>query len=239
MAWSITTGAVTESSGTSLATSKPTGVVGGDLLVLLVGRELGSTWNTLTGWTLDANASVSTFSSTSRCDAYYRIADGTADDEPTLTSAADQSQTAVMLRITGHAATPFDVAGNTGAGSSASDTVIPTPALTIAENASLLVGVAMNRTETVSYTWPAAWTEHVDHGSGGTIVRPHRMGVATREVAAGGYASENITLSASNDRRCCVALAFKPAGGGGPTRKPRRRAFDGGYRSSQLGGYRA
>ena len=211
MAWSVTVGTITESSGTTLATSKPSGVATGDLLVLLVVRELGSAWTTPTGWTLNANASVETFSSNSRADAFYRIADGTADDQPTLSSGFDQSQSSLMLRLTGHAVSPFDVAGNTGAGSSTSDTVIPTPALTITENGSLAVGVAFNRTETVTFTWPVSWTERADHGSGGTIIRPHRMGVATREVDAGSYASENITLSGSDARRCCVVLVFKPA----------------------------
>jgi hypothetical protein len=145
---------------------------------------------------------------------YDRIADGTAADSPTATFSVDPSsgQMAVILRVTGHAGTPFDVASGSGSGNA---TTLAIPSVTVANAASLMVGAVgfLTGGSAVTATWPSPWSERVDfwHSAG---VR-HSIFVGTREVNAGSSPSgEGPAVGAANVYASSVAV-YAPAGGAG------------------------
>ena len=81
---------------------EPTGVVVGDLLIILAVSDQSNTtdWDTLDGWTRIVAAN----SSAGDCDLaiYWRIADGTEADPINVTAASTDERTGWYLRIDGH-----------------------------------------------------------------------------------------------------------------------------------------
>lgn len=128
----------TTSSGvTSVTLTKPSGVVGGDLLVLLVGNE-DNTNNTsfapITGWTKEyefGNATPDT-----KIGMYWRIADGTEGNSETVSWAVTGNDFGGgwYLRITGAdttSASPIHILGTSTQSSNATSQAAPSITTTI------------------------------------------------------------------------------------------------------------
>lgn len=102
-------GSLVFGSGSSIVTSAPSGVAVGDLLVLFVSTEHSQANTTPTGWTLAGSASVG--SGQIQSVIWWRIADGTADDTPTVSLTLADDHEALLIRLDGQdATTPFDTA---------------------------------------------------------------------------------------------------------------------------------
>lgn len=102
---------IASGSDDSIETTAPAGVVSGDLLVLFATSGAGN-YVTPTGWT-QLN-SWSTWFGTRHHILYWRIADGGANDTPTI-SVDTGNWRAVMYRISGHdPTTPIDTYWNNG-----------------------------------------------------------------------------------------------------------------------------
>jgi hypothetical protein len=143
-------------SGTSIATSAPSGVAVGDLLVLCVSTQHDTAGTVPSGWTLGANASPS--SGAIQSCVFWRVADGTASDTPTVSLSLSDGYGAIILRITGNdTAAPFDVAATYSQSSGASLSI---PAVTTSTASSLLITLASLPTNLFSGS-PSGWTtEH-------------------------------------------------------------------------------
>jgi hypothetical protein len=174
---------------TSLATNAPSGVVAGDLLIAFVGMESGTV--TATGWAVlprEFDPSVATFATI-----LIRIADGTADDTPTLAFSTTLDATAAIIRVTGHSFTNVvDVIDGLGQASTATPalaTVVTTKAKTLL--LAMITQGARNWTAD-----PSGWTQRLaQNGSSGTVMG---LGIWTKSGAtAGSYGGETATMNAT------------------------------------------
>jgi hypothetical protein len=201
----------------SLVTSAPAGLTTGDLELLFslrAGTNLA--FDTPSNWTLLENA-ADNFNA-SRMQAWWRIADGSGSDAPTLTrsSASNCDAHASILRITGHdAVTPINAAESTGA--SASTTSPPVTSITTTEANCLLItgfgtsGVLITGT-------PSGWTQKALTNAV-TNVTAELAIYSLDAVSAGAYGGQTATL-ASSTRYTNAVIAIKPAAGGGSPASP-------------------
>ena len=127
----------TSTAVTSITLTKPSGVVGGDLLVLLVGNEDNSnntSFAPITGWTKEyefGNATPDT-----KIGMYWRIADGTEGNSETVSWAVTGNDFGGgwYLRITGAdttSASPIHILGTSTQSSNATSQAAPSITTTI------------------------------------------------------------------------------------------------------------
>jgi hypothetical protein len=144
---------------TSLAMNAPSGVQVGETLIACVACENAQQAQTPTGWTLIRYRTQSTASI--GITTFWRIADGTSDDTPTITFSGTPSSLAkgTILRFSGcHATTPIDAStDSTDPGFVATNTI---PTVTVANNNSMTVYVAGNIG--TGSAWPEGWDERFD-----------------------------------------------------------------------------
>ncbi len=192
---------------TSLSTNAPSGAQVGDTLILCVAAEAPRQAQTPTGWTLisyRANSnnliSITTF---------WRVADGTGDDTPTVTfgTAPTVLAKATIVRLSGADPTsPLDAyvdAADPGFGPT-----VTIGTTTVTTNGSLQVGVAGNIGQ--SSTWSAGWTERFDEADTTGLT------VATAPIDAGTSLGGTVTQP-SGGRWVQTTIIIKPAAGGGPS----------------------
>jgi hypothetical protein len=197
--------AVATTTTTSLAMNAPSGVAVGDTLIAAVACEAALQANTPSNWTL-INYRVNSTSGIATT-TFWRIADGTADDTPTITFGSTPTVLAkgTILRLSGaHASAPIDtfaVASDPGFA-----TVATIATATVAENGSLAVGVGANLGNTV--TWSAGWTERFDDAT------TTGLSVATQATNSGTSPTGTYTTSSSS-RMVVTTIIVKPAATGG------------------------
>jgi len=121
--------------GSSLTLTKPSGVVSGDLLLLIVGNDDNTNtaqWsNTLSGWTLINEAGTST--SDAHVAAYRRIADGTEGATVSVPAQSSDDYWGYYIRITGvNAVSPINAIGSDVNGGNTASRVISGVTTTVA-----------------------------------------------------------------------------------------------------------
>lgn len=184
---SVGTGA--NGSGSSIVTNAPSGVTAGDLLELNITLTPASvTITTPTGWNSIGPATDGTSLRTGK---FWRIADGTADDTPTVTlSGAAAGYRSYILRVTGASATQPHTS-NTGTGSNATP-LVPSVTTTLSDCLNL---TSMGTIAPFSSATPSTWTNKVAFNSG----VPPAFSINSKDAAsAGSYGGESYTTSASN-----------------------------------------
>jgi len=206
MAWTVTAGNWSSGADSSAETSAPAGVAAGNLLVLLVSTRGGGITipSAPTGWihqVSQTNAGGTTVH------LLTRVADGTATDTPTVTLSAtptDGWQT-VILKITGQDSPFLDDSG--GGTDNVNDATINTPAVAVAEGASLVIAaISAEATTSLPISWPAEYTSRGENAASN-----HSSGIATREANTGTLAAQTITLAAAASQKTVGILVINPA----------------------------
>lgn len=203
-------GSVTSTDNQTVAASAPSGVVAGSLLLLFcsVRHSGGESPGTPSGWTLAG----STEPSSARAYCWYRYADGTTTDTPTIDLGANASQglQLVMLRLTGAAdSSPID-STNGGSGTSASALAIPTSSVTADGSLATTLFTINTGGSAVTNSWPGSWTEHVDNWPD-SVIR-HTMTLGSLGVDSGTSTGGNVTPSAASTY-AALTVIVKPAAG--------------------------
>lgn len=190
------------SSGTSVSPGAPAGVVVGDLLFAAANASGNAgRINDPAGWTL-VGSEQGFFFNSAQAKSWYRIADGTANDTPTITRNGTGSLQAGIIRIDGHAATPFDVVVQ-GEDSSRPITVADA---TVTEDASLAVAVITSYlADDGDCTGPAGYTQRSINGSGEDV-----LSILTSDVDSGSNGGGDFTFS-SGLRYGYFLVVFSPA----------------------------
>lgn len=156
-------GALSAGSDDSAETLAPSGVVSGDLLICcLYIRGGGSvTAETPSNWNLLAEIAETVGTVFTEWYMYWRIANGTSDDTPTiaLSNAPANGWYTRIIRFTGHDSFEPIAGSATAAGSSRSDTAV-IPITTVNRNNSIALCVqARGITSNVDVVWPSPWIE--------------------------------------------------------------------------------
>jgi len=129
-------------SGTSLSITKPSGVVSGDLLLMLCSNDSVSDsdqFNAVSGWTKHFEIGSST--SDTHMALYSRVADGTEGSSFTVTMAVSEYALSWCIRLDGtHPTAPIDVIGTESEVSSGSS--ITCPSITTSEANCMVVAWA-------------------------------------------------------------------------------------------------
>lgn len=195
------------SGASSYATSAPSGSGG----VLVMGVSQVPTLRTVTtptGWTQVGSAITDGFSAV-RISTYYRVADGTADDTPTVSFSGTANATIFIVRLSGVDTSDVLDVSATGSSTGTASPPIPTVTTTVAD-AGLLCFLGCDTS--ISPTTVSTWTYE-----GGLTNRQNIWSkIAT---TAGSYGGETATLSSSN-QYVARTLAFNPAASGGETVSP-------------------
>lgn len=193
-------------SGTTLSPGAPSGVVSGDVLLLFLNIELGGAPTTPTGWT--SIGSQDYWFSTGVIYAYWREADETSSDTPSVTLAsAPTSGRAVLVRFDGVDTTsPIDVSSFTEDKSSPithSDvTASSADSLAVVFGGSYL-------SETGTYTFGNSFTERLGTTSN------EAMWVGTKSVSSGAVGTTDVTNTTTLIRSGALTLVLSPSTGGG------------------------
>lgn len=193
-------GTAATGTGTSITTNAPSGVVTGDLLVLSVATVTGTTVTTPTGWTI-----VDTINdgfNTSRQAMYYRIADSTADDTPTVTLGVSIAYAAFILRIDGQAASPLDVKAT---GSATGTTAPAVPSITTGFANELAIAAMTVGTGALTAN-PTNWTQKADNTTGSADLRIWSQDAPTATSYGGETATTDIASNCS-----MITASFKGA----------------------------
>lgn len=201
-------------SSASASPGAPAGVVSGDLLVLGVMTDMSGFSTTdrlpsVTGWTkvgTHENANNVNFQQ----HVFWRKADGTADDTPTVTATESLgSIQAGIIRIDGqHATAPLDdiVQGHDDS------RPIAVGDLTVAEDGSLAVAVVSSYlTDDGDCTGPVGYTQRSVNGSG-----EDTLSILTADIDSGTGGGGDFTF-ASGLRYCYHLISFSPAAVSGVT----------------------
>lgn len=198
-------GSAVTGTGTSISTSAPSGVSSGDLLVLTVTVTTSTTITTPTNWN-DVDT-VADGSATLRTSMFYRVANGGADDTPTVSLGASVTYIAVIARITGATSSPFDVK-NTA--SSTSDSAPPIASVTTTTADELVIAsIAINAVGAFTSN-PSTWTQQASGTSGGNST----MRIYSKDAAsATSYGGETASLIAAL-KTTQITAAFKSTSGG-------------------------
>lgn len=192
-------GSVASGTGTSITTNAPSGVAVGDLLDLRVAIVTGTpSIDTPSGWTLIASVSDGVGVRTA---AYWRIADGTATDTPTVSiTGGSVTYRAYILRITG-AGTSQPETSSTGNGTSASP---PIPSVTTGSTDELLVTSMATSANSFSVAAPSTWTNVATFGG-----VPPAFAINRKDASsAGAYGGE--TYSSSGGTYAGITVAYSP-----------------------------
>ncbi len=197
----------------------PTGIVAGDLLVMIVGTDDNTNSQVLNDhpdWTRFLGDAPSSGTATIRCAAYYRIADGTEGSTETFSWNVTETSAGVLLRISGQDATTPIVGAVID--SVETESASPNPP-------------ASNPGTSNDYLWITGFCS--DGGNDATTPY-HPAGYTAVHQATGGYSGSNIiavaqkTATASSEDPGAMSLAaaeghvgftfaINPAGGNPPS----------------------
>lgn len=157
----------------SIAATKPSGVVSGDLLMMIVNIDSANavSANAVSGWTREFR--INSSATDAELAMYWRISDGTEPASTTVTFSVSADIQVWYLRISGaHASTPINVLGTaTTSGSTTSHAI--TAATTTVDNCLAFYALSFDGADaTFSNKSSSGWTEGDDQKSisGGTDV---------------------------------------------------------------------
>lgn len=197
---------------TSLTPTKNASTVNGDLMVLITAsRNIAATVGTPTGWNIVSGfPKASATASGGKIYAYTRIADGTANDAPTVTwtglttGASGDSCSARILSYQNGTETADGTPP--AANDAASTTSITIPAHVTSLAQSLVIGVAIRINDTAHTFTVATFTERQDgHTTSGT---GHGTEVSEKiNAAAGSSGTATVTPSNTTSSRT-LAVSF-------------------------------
>jgi hypothetical protein len=201
---------------TNLTPVKNGATVNGDLMVLVTeARSITATVGTPTGWTLHPGfPKRSATASGGSIYVFTRIADGGANDAPTVTWTGLTTGTtgdSCGARILSYQKATTTSDGTTTVNDAASTTTITIPSLTTATDKSLVIAVTMRVNDTAHTFTVATYTERSDdHTTSGT-----GHGTETAELIktpAGATGTATVTPSnTTSSRTLSVALALQAA----------------------------
>ncbi len=213
-----------ESYGTTdtATTAAPSGVAAGDLLLCQLYTR-GTTHYTPasppTGWTLVASQ-LDSATNYGDIYVYWRIADGSGDDTPSITLSATPTSGwhTRMIRLTGHdSTTPIDATAGANRAGSSDTAEIPTA--TAARNGSLAIcfGGKLASSTDLDQTWPSGWTEIYDDFR--TTDYRSLLAAGYDDIDAGAMSGGQDTAgwdsSLSGTVAMLTVIVQPPAGGGG------------------------
>lgn len=192
----VTTGAAV----TSLATGAPSGVVIGDRLLLIASCNNNSNIITVPDtWRLLRYRSAS---HTSSLYFFGKVADGTANDTPTLSFTSATIAT-VMYRITGVDPTR-DVEVIDEVANGAIVTTMDIPAFDVTIDNCLQVAAIEVQSPAVTHTWPSPLAQETYNST------DWNLGVATAERDIGSVSAQAVTWSSGN-RSALLNIVYRPA----------------------------
>lgn len=194
-----------ESTTSSLAMNAPSGVVSGDFLVAIAICEERRQADTPTGWSLAHYIQSGTVNIGQTV--FYRVADGSADDTPTITfpAAPSQGATGFILRINGQASSgAFDTSASAF---SAFTSVLAVPTATVADNDSLCLLFVSHAALSQTCSVDTGWSEVLESSGAYTSVAAYHQ-----TAAAGTSPAGTITWSGSG-RHLASVVIIKPAAG--------------------------
>ena len=201
----------------SLTVTKASGVVSGDLILIIACNEDSTNtaqWDdsTLkpTGFTLIAEGGNST--ADAHIAMFWRVADGTEGATFTLPCQSSDYTTAYCLRITGIAASPINANSTPGATSGTSHTV---PAVTSSVDDCLVIaGLSFDGADGTSFsTSSTGWTIEDEDATGGGSAGSSSC-FASYELASSGTAGALSITSAVSDGAFSFEVAIAGASGG-------------------------
>jgi len=198
-------GAVDTVSASPVEPGAPSGVVSGDLLLMVINCQFDTVVvTTPTGWTLHGSRSY--HSANGEIYIFWRKADGGGNDTPSVTLATVFEVSAVILRIDGQDdTTPIDVSDSVYDGSAP----ITHPDVTATSDDSLaIVAGGTFLDETGTYTFTNSFTERV-----GTTTN-NAMWVGTKAVDSGAVGTTDVTNTSSLIRSGAWTIVIAPAAGG-------------------------
>lgn len=186
----------------------PSGIVSGNLLVLVFHVVGNTTITTPTGWTSVLNTADTT---TQRTAIFYRIADGTEGSTVSVTTSASVRCEYRSLRFTGaHGSTVPEASAAAYASSNAPDPPSLDPTGWGTEDTLWYAIEAGNDATKTVTTYPTNYTGGVQHTStGGT---PGQLALASRNLNAASADPGAFTLSSGGGSRTVgITLAIRPS----------------------------
>jgi hypothetical protein len=200
--------AVAHGSGGTATTNAPSGVSVGDLLLLFLGTQTSAA-STTPGSGTWAIAKAKTGVSQAQVEVFWKIADGTADDTPSITLNGSNDWQTYIVRCTGHHATvPIgDSDSNNGTGT----TVAVTP-ITVSDAGSLvfLCTQTVLTSDTIS-SFPSGYTSMITTALTGRGA----FGIARQAFSVGDTPAGNITYAGTGSQKSNLSFEVVPAAGGG------------------------
>lgn len=194
------TSAVVTGTGTSIALNAPAGVQTGDLLLLCISvNGVRTVSSGLGAWTVVSN--ISNGNGNFGCITYRRIADGTADDTPTVTINLSATFSGIIVAYQGVDTTdPFDEKADTS--QNTVDSTFEIGTITVDDDDSMGVIVIASNT-TGSMTWPSGYASRAEVGTTAEINVADNFNVDT-----GTHTPGNVTAGSAN-RFAATIMAFK------------------------------
>ena len=188
-------------SGTTRATSAPTGKSSGDALLLFFYVEANVTIATPSGWSVAIPKHTETSEGWTAI-AFSRVADGTAADTPTITwGGSNKGNVYVMAAYTGcDQTTPVNVAASAFRDNSTASTSAVVDSVTTTTANCLAVSVVFNDNGGV-VTPGTGWTEDRDSADG--IEVAHKTTIV---ASAGAVGSVTHTINSSRTQTAMLAL---------------------------------
>jgi len=208
---------------TNIITTAPTGKSVGDLLVLSVNMKgIGSTAivPTLsansTGWAGITSASITALGATATNDNvqkwWYRVADGSANDTPTVSitaPGADAMLSYIMWDVTGaNNASPIDVGGSASAQAGLTTAI---PAITTTAAGDMQIGcwsVTNNGTGQSVFTTPTGFTNAGLNGNATGNANGTQYGAYRIIASASALTAASATHTLANVAQTMVTVAF-------------------------------
>lgn len=185
---------------TSMVVNKPSGVVSGELLVLLVNqRATAAVFTPPTGWT-----QVGVMSNTGKTQVWYRVADGTEGTTFTVTSNTSANAVIGCLRFSNASTTTAP----TFTSATGNSTTATTPAATVATGGSIVLGVfAGGNANQSNVVPPSGYTEVFDIRGAVSTTNPW-MEVAQKDVAsASTEPAASVTIPSSTWMAAAIVVA--------------------------------
>ena len=196
---SIVLGATASGTGTSISTNAPAGVQVGERLVLVVVVEANITPATPTGWTQRDTDVTATHSC--NLTIWDRVADGTANDTPTVTLSS-ATYTAIIVRLTGkHSFGSFDVCNVEAQGSNSSYSL---PVVSIANKDSFALSFNTHGVTAAGTSTLPGWNMQEVTDGEGLIIVGHTF-------FEDGNSSGTVTFGTNNSsRKLTSILVYSP-----------------------------
>lgn len=198
--------------------TKPTGVVSGDLLLLIVvddpGNRSDHQYDAITGWTLDEDLSGADVGADVSSVVFWREADGTEGATETADNDLVTDKAGWYIRISGANTTaPFDVKGTYSADSTGTSHVVPGVTTTVADCLAMYyLGFDGGDGDPFSVSG-TGWSQ-TDEQAEGTGAGISGCFGEKDQASAGATGDATVTSNAS-DGAVYVAFAIAPAAAGG------------------------